>query len=279
VSPRNANNAQLPFAAERLYKGGVAEQIAAQLVTRIVEDDLQPGSLLPTETDLATAFGVGKSAIREAVRIVATKGLIDVAHGSGMRVTPRERWKVIDPELVGLLGRGIVTMEHLIQVRHAIEPEIAAAAALHATPEDLDVLTRVTDQQTQAARQSNTDYVRLDIEFHDGLAAATRNPVYPILMNSLSDLLVVCRRAIIRSAPVRARGLMHHRRIMEAVAAGDSPAARMRMLAHLDQVESDWQRAVGSPNEPVLPAHSRVKMRPLRGSAQSGTPIVALHES
>ena len=225
---------------EPVRRGNVADQIAGQIVHWIVENDLTPGRQLPTEAQLSVAFGVGKSAIREAIRIVATRGLIEVAHGSGMRVTPRERWRIIDSELLALLGRGSVTMEQLIEVRRILEPGVAAHAAERATADEIVGLAEIIGRAQIAERQSQADYVRLDLDFHDRLALAARNPIYPILMHSISALLFESRRKLVRSPDSRRRGIVCHYQILDAIRARDPEGAAARMLEHIAQVEADW---------------------------------------
>jgi DNA-binding FadR family transcriptional regulator len=218
------------------------QQVASRLMRRIVEDGLAPGSQLPTEQELMTEYGVGKSAIREAVRIVATKGLVQVVQGSGMRVAPQRRWNLIDPELVTLAGRSVVSMEHLLEVRRTVEPGIAVLAARHATEDDLDELERIVER-TVADGDDGPAIVAHDVAFHDALAAATDNPLYTILLGSLTELQVEMRRGLIRSPRARERGLGFHRRILAALRARDEPLVRDLMVDHIQQVTEDWHSA------------------------------------
>jgi GntR family transcriptional repressor for pyruvate dehydrogenase complex len=223
----------------KVQGANVADQIASQMITRIVEDDLEPRSPLPTESELSAAFGVGKSTIREAVRIVATKGLVEVAHGSGMRVAPRERWNVIDPQLVALMARD-VTIGQLLEMRAILEPEIAAHAAERATSDDFDQMERII-VASEAASRRPADYLRLDLAFHDALAVAAHNAIYPIVMTSVSDLLIECRRRAAMDARQRVGGATDHRSLLEAVRTRDPDLARDRMAAHIASVAA-WHR-------------------------------------
>jgi DNA-binding FadR family transcriptional regulator len=215
------------------------QQVAWRLMRRIVEDSLPPGSPLPTEQELMHEYGVGKSAIREAVRIVATKGLVEVMQGSGMRVAPQRRWNLIDPELVALAGRSLVSMEHLLEVRRTVEPGIAVLAARHATQDDLTELQRIVER-TVADGDDGPAIVAHDVAFHDALATATDNPLYTILLGSLTELQVEMRRGLIRSLGARERGLAFHHRILKAIRDRDEESARRLMVEHMEQVTDDW---------------------------------------
>lgn len=225
-----------------LRRTGLPEQIASRLMRRIIDEGLPAGSPLPTEQELIREFSVGKSAVREAIRIVATKGLVEVVHGSGMRVAPQRQWNLIDPELVALIGGSFLTMEHLLEVRRTIEPGIAALAATRATQEDLDELERIV-VQTVSDGDDGPAIVAHDVAFHDALAAATDNPLYTILLGSLTELLVEMRKGLVRSQRARERGLQHHQRILEALRLRDASLARARMVEHMQQVTDDWHSA------------------------------------
>jgi DNA-binding FadR family transcriptional regulator len=236
-APRRRASRSADLGIESVPRSSAAHRIAAQLISRIVEDDLEPWSPLPTEAELSAGFGVGKSTIREAVRIVATKGLVEVTHGSGMRVAPRERWNVIDPELVALMAREI-TMPQLIEMRAVLEPAIAAHAAERATPDDLERLDRIIVASEEAGSRPG-DYVRLDLEFHNTLAIAAHNPIYPIVLTSVSDLLIESRRRAAMDERERAGGPTDHRWILEAVRSHEPEVARARMAEHI-QLVADW---------------------------------------
>jgi GntR family transcriptional repressor for pyruvate dehydrogenase complex len=222
-----------------LHRVGLPEQVASSLIKRIIDEGLPPGSALPTEQDLLREFGVGKSVIREAIRIVKTKGLVDVQQGSGMRVAPQSRWNLIDPELVAILGRSLLTMDHLIEVRRSVEPDITAFAAQRVTDEQLVVLADIVASMPVEGDDRRA-YAASDLAFHDGLASATGNPLYKVLLGSINDLLALSRQGLARSRGARERGLYHHQRILEALRLRDAGLARARMVEHLDQVSEDW---------------------------------------
>ena len=172
------------------------DQIAHQLMRQIVERDLSPGTLLPTEAELVREFSVGKSAVREAVRIVSTKGLVEVVQGSGMRVTPRQRWNLIDPELISIIGDDLVSIVHLMELRLALEPSIAAQAAVRATDEQIAELA-VLVEESAAHVEDTAGIVVRDMEFHSVLAEATDNPLYSMVLGSVAELQVELRRKLV----------------------------------------------------------------------------------
>ena len=222
------------------------DQIANHLMRRIVESDLPAGTLLPTEAELVREFSVGKSAVREAVRIVSTKGLVEVVQGSGMRVTPRQRWNLIDPELIAIIGDSVVTIVHLMELRIALEPSIAAHAASRATQEQIEELAVLVEES--ASRLDDTEGIVVrDMEFHNLLTEAADNPLYSILLGSVTELQVELRRKVVMTKAGRDHGIEYHQRITEAVSQHDPDAARRMMSEHLRSVAEDLRLAIESP--------------------------------
>lgn len=222
------------------------DQIAKHLMRQIVEKNLPPGTLLPTESELVQEFSVGKSAVREAVRIVSTKGLVEVVQGSGMRVTPKQRWNLIDPELIAIIGDDVVSIVHLMELRMALEPSIAAQAAKRATDEQIEDLAELIE--ASAAHLEDTEGVVLrDMEFHSVLTAAADNPLYSILLGSVVELQVEMRRRVAGTEGGRNHGIEYHRRILEAVRQHDPALARQTMSEHLKSVAEGLRLAIEAP--------------------------------
>ena len=222
------------------------DQIAVHLMRQIVESDLPPGTLLPTEAELVRQFSVGKSAVREAVRIVSTKGLVEVVQGSGMRVTPRQRWNLIDPVLISIIGDDVVTIVHLMELRLALEPSIAAYAARRATDEQVGELAALVEESASHLDDTEGIVVR-DMEFHNVLTEAAQNPLYPMLLGSLTELQVALRRKVVMTTSGRDHGIEYHRRIVEAIARHDSEQANSMMFGHLISVAEDLRLAIEAP--------------------------------
>ena len=232
--------------APTVTRAGLPDQIANHLMRQIVEKDLPPGTLLPTEAELVQEYSVGKSAVREAVRIVSTKGLVEVVQGSGMRVTPRQRWNLIDPELIAIIGDNIVSTVHLMELRLALEPSIAAQAASRATDEQVEELEVLVEES--ATHPDDTEgLVMRDMEFHNVLTEAADNPLYSILFGSVAELQVELRRKVVITTDGREHGIDFHRRIVGAVRAHEPEAARALMTEHLESVAEDLRLTIETP--------------------------------
>ena len=224
----------------RLY-----EQITEQIQNRIIAGQLQPGDKLPPERELAEQFGVSRTAVREAVKALHEKGLIEVQPGKGTFISniTAGTSEVMRDSLDLIVNVGLANgLADLVQVRALLEPGIAAVAAEMATAEDIRAMQQAVDTMDTALDEADV-YVEADLEFHRALAKATQNSLITILLDPIVDLLREQRKSIFLVAGGPERGQYHHKRILEAVATHNSVAAREAMTVHLKQVLDDSNAA------------------------------------
>jgi GntR family transcriptional regulator, transcriptional repressor for pyruvate dehydrogenase complex len=219
--------------ASRLY-----EQIVQQIEESILKGELSEGSQLPAERDLAKQFGVSRTAVREAIKALQEKGLVDAFPGRGTFVT-----NGTSNSMRRYLDRIIKSGEpdgwaYVVEMREILEPEIAALAAARATDQDLTTM-REAVQVMDNARQDSEVFIEADLDFHLALAEAAGNPIVLSLIDSIVGLLREQRLRIFRIVGGPQRGQHHHRRILEAIERHDAPGARAAMQAHLSQVRED----------------------------------------
>jgi GntR family transcriptional repressor for pyruvate dehydrogenase complex len=223
----------IPIQSERLY-----EQIVSQIEQRIVTGELKVGDQLPSERELAEQFAVSRTAVREAVKALREKGLVEILAGRGTFITNGTTDKVRNS--LGLLMKFGTTKgaANLVEVREILEPEIAALAATRITDE---YITAMRDAVTimDTALENVEVFVEADLDFHLALAEATQNPIIPILMDSVIELLREQRKRTGLVSGGLARGQYHHKIILDAVIKRDSQAARLAMQNHLQQVRED----------------------------------------
>jgi GntR family transcriptional repressor for pyruvate dehydrogenase complex len=226
-----------PIRSSRLY-----EEIVGQIEQRILEGELSPGDKLPSERELADQFGVSRTAVREAVKALREKGLVEIQPGKGTFIT-NDTSEVMRHSL-GLMmriGRGDSLVD-LIQVRAILEPEIAAIAAQKATEKDIECLQQAVDTMDSPSKDVDI-FIQADHEFHLVLATATQNSLIPVLIDPVVDLLREQRKRIFLVEGGPERGQYHHKRILKAIIDGDSDGARATMRAHLEQVRDDSETA------------------------------------
>jgi DNA-binding FadR family transcriptional regulator len=225
-----------PVRGQRLH-----QHVVQQLVRRVTCGELQPGVPLPAEPDLARQFGVSRTVIREAVRVLAEKGLVAVRHGSGTRVAAPEHWDHLDPLVIFeqvRAGRDGSFLDEMIEMRRLLETEIAGLAAVRRTAHDLEALQHALAGMG-AARHDPDAYAQLDTSFHDAILSAARNRLLREALRPIAETLGVARRLAVHRRKVLIRSLSSHEAIYGAVAAGDAGAAREAMQEHILLFEQD----------------------------------------
>ncbi len=217
----------------RLY-----EQLVQQIEQRVLSGELRPGDRLPSERELAEQFGVSRTAVREAVKTLHEKGLLDIQVGRGTFIKHGTSQAV--RQSLGLMVRigQADGYADLVQVRAILEPEIAALAADHASPSDIEHMQHAVQAMDQALHDAEA-FVEADLEFHLALASASGNSLIPILIDPIVDLLREQRKRIFLVPGGPQRGQVYHKRILEAVTRRDAAEAREAMRAHLEQVRAD----------------------------------------
>lgn len=229
-----------PIQTGRLY-----EQIVAQIEARILSGDLQPGDKLPAERELAEQFGVSRTAIREAMKALTQRGLVEIYPGRGTFVTHSASAAMRHSiDLLVRIGHddGITD---LVEVREILEPEIAALAATRATEENIAIMQDAIDAMDESIDDPET-YIEADLDFHLALAQGSDNILIPVLIDTLVELLREHRQQAARVAGALIRGQPHHKKIIEAIENRDPDSARSAMRAHLEQIRYDIETALAS---------------------------------
>jgi GntR family transcriptional repressor for pyruvate dehydrogenase complex len=217
----------------RLY-----EQIVQQIEESIQKGALKEGDQLPAERELALQFGVSRTAVREAVKALREKGLVEAYPGKGTFIT-----SATTHSMRQTLDRMMKTGQsegtpNLAEVREILEPEIAALAATRANEENIAAMREAIGVMDEA-RQDADAFIEADLDFHLALAEAAANPLILCLIDSIVGLLREQRIRIFHVDGGPERGQYHHKRILEAVEHRDPQGARDAMRAHLRQVRSD----------------------------------------
>ena len=228
-----------------LERRKVYEQIAEQLLGQIGRGQLRPGDPLPPERELTEAFGVGRSSIREALRMLESQGVITAASGGAFVVA--EAANPLESSLRLLFTLDERTgMSDLFELRRILDCEAAALAADRRTEAHLAEMDAAgADMEASLAKAGRSDdFIDADLRFHLAVAEATGNR---LLLHSMHAVRDVVRRAlltvfVIPGSPEQA--VVEHRAIQAAIAAGDSARARGQMLAHLARVQSDVEKGV-----------------------------------
>ncbi len=224
------------------------DQLAQQLERAIVQRTFLPGQRLPPERVWAAQLGASRATLREALRLLAERGLVVQRHGAGTFVAERPDARQGDA-WAQLLQRQPLMQADWLEFREMLEIRCAELAAQRATPEDLARLAQ-THAEVDAAYAANERQaqVRADVAFHRALADATRNPVFSQLVATLLALLhehVLLSIADLAPNSEEAQALrQQHTALWQAVAARDAPAAAQAARQHIAYVRQRWQRRV-----------------------------------
>ncbi|HEX6502733.1 MAG TPA: FadR/GntR family transcriptional regulator [Terriglobales bacterium] len=220
----------------RLY-----EQIVEQIEESILKGALKPGDQLPAERDLAERFGVSRTAVREAVKALREKGLVEAYSGRGTFITNGTSHAI--RQSLDLMTRiGPDGSAQLAEVRAMLEPEIAALAASRADEQHLATMREAVAVMDRSGGDADA-YIEADLDFHLALAEAAANPVILSLIDSIVGLLREQRLGIFNVDRGPQRGQLHHKRILEAVEQRDAEKARAAMRDHLQQIREDAHKA------------------------------------
>lgn len=231
-----------PFGRDGAVKGGdgfvtgtLASRVAEQLLDKIRADHLAPGARLPSEQAMARHFGVSRTVIREAIARLKVDGLLETRKGSGAFVRDPGPHRLADSDDQAT-EESIQSLLNLIEVRRGMEAEIAALAALRRTPAQLAEIDYAL-RRIEEAVAAGADGVEEDARFHRTIAAATSNPHWVKLMDMFSwpiqSAVRVTRANEARREDFSRQVQMEHRKIVEAIAAGDPDLARAAAAEHM----------------------------------------------
>ncbi len=216
----------------------VFERIAEQIEQRILSGELRRGDRLPTERELGEQFQASRTAVREAMKTLAQKGLVNMRPGRGTIVIDATS-EAMQHSLGLMMKVGKEqSLGNLSEVRQILEPELAALAAKRATDKEIAAMQEAIN--IMDANLKNADgYIAADNDFHRALAKATQNTLILALLDSIVNLLSEQRKLIFAVDGGPERGQTHHKRILDTIISRNPEAAHKAMLAHLQQVRED----------------------------------------
>src|ERR1019366_8521339 len=204
----------------------VHSQVTDRIGISIVRGDIVAGDTLPSEMQICEMIDVSRTVVREAIRTLTGKGLVESRPKSGTRVRPPQQWNQLDPDV---LRWRLETSDmdsylaKLFQLRCAVEPAAAALAAIRAGEEDLARIR--SGYEGMVAAKVNEKFVAADIAFHQAIYFATRNeffwPIAQMFEITLRQSFTIAARG-----SHRARALLEHRAVLDAIATRNAEAAR-----------------------------------------------------
>jgi GntR family transcriptional regulator, transcriptional repressor for pyruvate dehydrogenase complex len=212
----------------------LSDQVAEQLSAEIKQGRLAPGDKLPTEARLVEQFQVSRTVVREAVSRLKSLGLVDSRQGSGVFVSAQQPFAPLNFEARHAASQEAVIQ--MVEVRRALEAEVAALAAERRSASDLQAIEQAVQALDQAVL-SGGDGVAEDVNFHRAIAEATRNPFLIQTLGYLGQFLhgatQVTRANEARRGDFAAAVRSEHQAILQAIRSGDAVQARQAAAAHM----------------------------------------------
>jgi DNA-binding FadR family transcriptional regulator len=219
---------------------GIHAGVVHAIGRRIVRGELAPGEILPEQGELSRLLGVSRTVVREATKVLATKGLVESRSKRGTVVLERSSWRLLDPDVLAWLteaGPGPDFLRSVFEVRRIIEPAAARLAAERASGSELAAIEEALEGMANA--DGSAAYLAADVRYHEILVAATHNDHLVQLVAAFGPAFQAGLRAATRT--VRAwpeyavSGLTHHREVLDAVTAHDGDRAAKAMAWLVDQ--------------------------------------------
>lgn len=235
--------------------------VLSRLAGRILCGELLPGDTLANEAELMAELGVSRTTVREAVKILSGKGLVETRQRVGTRVLPRGDWNLLDGDVLAWMMVSMDPsgfMRELLEMRRIFEPEAAALAARRATDSDIATLARacVTMEQEDIGVEA---FVRADATFHETLLVGAHNQFLSGMANGIRASLYMFLRLTTEDPAAFEKGRPFHRTVFDRVVARDPDGARQAMRDLLDGAEDLVDRLIGTelPGNRVRNAGSR----------------------
>ncbi len=229
VSPNTSSRVEF----EAIPRNKVYQEVARQLERRISQE-MKPGDLLPPERELVQMLGVSRSSVRDAIRSLELRGLLEPRQGVGTVV--RDAAETPANPLAVALREQQRTVGELLDFRTMIEPPIARRAAIHVSPTELADMEQILFRQQTKVRRGELA-VDEDSEFHYSIALASDNGVILKIVDTLMDLLRETRERSLQLAGRPQKSLAGHQRILAAIKRGDAKAAESAMRRHLSDIQ------------------------------------------
>jgi DNA-binding FadR family transcriptional regulator len=224
---------------------GHVVSVVNTLGSRITSGFYAVGETLPVEKDLAEELDVGRNALREAVKVLSGKGLLQTAPRAGTRVCPRDQWNLLDPDVLNWHAdperASAPFLLDLLEVRRIIEPKAAELAAVRASKTDIAEILSAYERMERQPPYSE-EKLHADIEFHSAILKASQNPVLNHFKHAISTYLRAHFRVGSRLEEAEDRDdLERHRRIAWEIAAGKAESAFALTVEMLELNQSHVQ--------------------------------------
>lgn len=250
ASQQTTRNDSAPPAWAR-RPANLARAVTAELVERIVRGVHPSGTPLPPEPALCETFSVSRTVVREAVKILQEKGLVQVRQGTGTLVTPPAMWDMLDELVLGATiaeDDSLAILDDVVVTRRVLETDMANVAARLADQETIDRLRALVDRMDELV-DDHVRYHEHDRLFHDTVMQASGNRIARAVVRAMESQVAHTARYMGRTErALCVASNQGHRRIYERIAAHDPDGAAEAMFTHITEA---WLVRRSGPGDPV----------------------------
>ncbi|GLS21077.1 GntR family transcriptional regulator [Labrys miyagiensis] len=241
------SDALLPVLSNALAEGGkVHDSVVRTLGGWVLGGRYRPGDTLPREDELATSFGISRTSVREAIKVLSAKGLLETRPRIGVKVRQREEWRMLDPAVLSWhpdLSHDRELVASLMEARRIIEPAAAELAARRGSAADLAEIEAAYLGMESSIPHDLDACCEADLAFHRGVIAASHNIVLRSLVGTIETALKATFMLTTSLMEDQARTLSVHKAVLDAIRFRDTAGARGAMNRLLDLAAEDLVRS------------------------------------
>src|SRR5690242_11568952 len=236
-----------------LQRQSLSGQIVHEIALSIMRRDFKPGDTLASEPELSLQFNVSRPVMREALKILSAKGLIESRPRTGTKVRPRADWNILDPEVIGWMyevGPDRAFLDALCEVRLMFEPTAARLAAVRATAEEIKTIEQCYRRMEEGVTAPET-YIPADMAFHAAICDAAHNEMLQKITETLTTSLHMSRVVTSRLPGANLAAMSLHWSVADAIHRRDEQAAEEAMRKLVLLTTGDIQRTLEQKREDV----------------------------
>lgn len=236
--------------------GGISlhAKLLDELGQSIVRGDLAPGDPLPNADDWSAAHGVSRTVLREVIKVLAGKGMVESRPKIGTRIRDRSEWNFLDPDVLAWRYGTTTKFEDaraLFQLRRAIEPMAGELAARQATPEQIARLQQLYEKM-ELHVDDNERFAEADLDFHQAIMRMTGNELFGSLAALTETAMLISFRLSDDNPFGQRPSLPLHKHVCDCIATGDWTGARAGLVELLDRAEADVDRSLAARRKPQI---------------------------
>lgn len=225
------------------------EQVVEQLGCEICAGQWPPGAVLPSEPELCERFGFSRIVIREAIKSLVAKGMLEVSRRIGTLVLEPMRWNLFDPQVIAWRASSSsfdsTMARDLLELRRIVEPAAVRLAAERATPQDKRAL-RAAFMAMARAVAGKGNYIEADLAFHTTILSACGNQYLRQMQEAMAAMLEANFEIVTQKPGGTALSLPLHEAVCVAIERGDAKAAERAAMALIESSEQDLRELIAA---------------------------------